>query len=444
MVALLQWPDVKLPSCLAAGFQITGEVPEASIFRPCAPKQAGKAVELQAGDELRGMAAKEFVDGLEGHVQIGPQTDTIYKITQDEVDEGLAEPLVPRHSMDERFGVGGWRPLPRHVIWQSEKWRPIDDGKKAGTNAHTKMAESVVCIPPEFLVLTTKALKECFERVAGAQPEWAAGVRFGTEDWWKGFRQIGPTAEDRGMAVIAVVNPTTRQWEYSALRGLPFGLGSAVNQFNRLPSLITAMARRLLYIMVGHYVDDNAMVELELLGTNAQEAFGQMTEELVGVMLSKAKRQWMTTMAAFLGHIHDLSRIRTDHAICYGPKPSMRANMESLIVEALQEGRLTAGTAAKMRGIGTWLDTGLAGRCCRGAMTALTARQYWEHGEGMTQNLEECLRYLLAAVRLAPDRAVWLDARRKRPVVVYTDASDEKGVAKIGGIAFRDGWTPQA
>ena len=77
-------------------------------------------------------------------------------------------------------------------------------------------------------------------------------------------------------------------------------------------------------------------------------------------------------------------------------------------------------------------------------MTALTARQYWEHDEGISQNLRECLLYLLAAVRLAPDRPIWLGTKRARPVVVYTDASDENGLAKIGGITFKEGCAPQA
>ena len=61
----------------------------------------------------------------------------------------------------------------------------------------------------------------------------------------------------------------------------------------------------------------------------------------------------------------------------------------------------------------------------------------------MTDNLHQCLTYLLAAAQCAPDRAVRLDKHSKSPVLVYTDASDEWGHAKIGGIAFTDSRRPQ-
>ena len=443
MVTLLRWPDRKLPQCLATGFGLAGEIIPADIYRPCIPKQVGAPVDLPLGTTLSGPTAASFVDELEADRRPHPQAQIIYDLTLAEVAEGLAEPPTDRAGMDKRFGFGGWRPLPRHVIWQAGKWRPIDDGKRSLTNAMTTVSESLVCIPPEFLLLVIRAFVSTSCSVAGTIPEWATGMKFATEDWWKGFRQLAPRAEDRGLAVVAFQDPVQGRWLYSALRGLPFGLGAAVNQFNRLPALATALARRVLYVMMGHYVDDNAGVELEQLGGSAQECFIRMME-ILGVRLSPSKRQEMTCMAAFLGHIHDLSRLRTDRAIAYGPKHTTRDNMEALITQAIERFRLSSGEAAKLRGIATWLDSGLAGRCCRGAMTALTARQYWEEETWLTDNLHQCLLYLLAAARCAPDRVVRLFDEQLPPVIVYTDAADEKGQAKLGGIAYRAGHKPQA
>ena len=442
MIAILKWPDAGLPSCLAEGFEIARDICTSNIFRPSSPRQVGGPTALEHGTELMGPSAVDFVDELERGTRMSPQASIVYDITMQEISEGLAEPLVTRGEMDARFGRGKWRPLPRHVIWQANKWRPIDDGKRAKTNALTTVSESVVCIPPEFLLVLSRGVEATFRQVTGQRPEWSKGIRMATEDWWKGFRQLAPTRKDRGLAVVAVQNPQTQNWEYSALRGLPFGLGSAVNQFNRLPALATAIARRVLYIMSGHYVDDNAALELEQLGYNGQEFFIRLLQDLIGIKLSDSKRQHMTTMAAFLGHIHDLTRLKTDGAVIYGPKPSMRANMEALITKALRENVMSSGAAAKVRGIGTWLDTGMAGRCCRGAMAALTARQHWEKDTRVTDNLRDCLRYLLAAVRQAPDRTVWLSAPARAPVIVYTDASDEKGEARIGGIVYKSGCKP--
>eukprot|EP00972_Heterocapsa_arctica_P044557 6576369-Heterocapsa_arctica.AAC.1 len=64
-----------------------------------------------------------------------------------------------------------------------------------------------------------------------------------------------------------------------------------------------------------------------------------------------------------------------------------------MIQETLERGALTPGEASKMRGTPQWLDTGLAGRPCRGAMSALVARQYYErhHRHALTEKLRTAL-----------------------------------------------------
>ena len=74
--------------------------------------------------------------------------------------------------MDQQCGVGRWRPLPRHLVWQLHKWRPIDDGRRARTNALTTLTEIVVCVPPEFAVITAKLLAMAFYNKHGHLPTW--------------------------------------------------------------------------------------------------------------------------------------------------------------------------------------------------------------------------------------------------------------------------------
>ena len=166
--------------------------------------------------------------------------------------------------MEERFGSGGFRPLPRHLVWQHGKWRPIDDGKRAGTNALSNVEETLVNVPSIILLLIIKMLQTLIHGVDNVIPEWA-DVSAAVEDWWKGYRQLFPSLKHMAFNVIALLDPKARQWKYAVLRGLPFGLGAAVNQFNRVPALLTAAARRLLYIMSAHYVDDNAIVDFTAL-----------------------------------------------------------------------------------------------------------------------------------------------------------------------------------
>ena len=83
-------------------------------------------------------------------------------------------------------------------------------------------------------------------------------------------------------------------------------------------------------------------------------------------------------MTDFLGHANDLCSVRADCAVTFGPKPSTRNKAVAMIEEVLWRQKLTPGTASKLRGLLQWLDSGLHGRPCRGAFTALVARQYYE------------------------------------------------------------------
>ena len=60
----------------------------------------------------------------------------------------------------------------------------------------------------------------------------------------------------------------------------------------------------------------------------------------------------------------------------------------------------------------------------------------------MTFNLEQCLLYIKAAATSAPDRSIPLRPVYRPPVIAYTDASDEGGEAKLGGIVYVPGQKP--
>ena len=81
---------------------------------------------------------------------------TVFNLTCEEVEQGLADPPRPRQHFDVIYGVGGWRPRLRHAIWQQSKWRPMHDGKRAHTNALGSLEEAIVCIPGELIILAAK------------------------------------------------------------------------------------------------------------------------------------------------------------------------------------------------------------------------------------------------------------------------------------------------
>ena len=149
-VELMQWSDKGLPQHRPEVFPPAGELQESGVLLPTLPKNPGKGVAPGDSQVLLGQSAVECVDSLEADHRPPTNAEEIWQAAQDEVQEGTAEPLRTREAMDEHFGAGKWRPLPRHVIWHSTKWRPIDEGKRSGINSMNTIEETIVCVAPGF------------------------------------------------------------------------------------------------------------------------------------------------------------------------------------------------------------------------------------------------------------------------------------------------------
>eukprot|EP00973_Karenia_brevis_P083062 11516421-Karenia_brevis.AAC.1 len=76
--------------------------------------------------------------------------------------------------------------------------------------------------------------------------------------------------------ITGFVNPNTNATQLHLLHGLPFGLASSLLQFNRVPSLTTAIARRVLGIIKGHYFDDNATLDMSCNLSHGHRTFRKL------------------------------------------------------------------------------------------------------------------------------------------------------------------------
>ena len=105
---------------------------------------------------------------------------------------------------------------------------------------------------------------------------------------------------------------------------------------------------------------------------------------------------------------------------------------------------MTPGEASKLRGLLMWLDTGLLGRPCRGALSAVIARQYGEHAPNrqITPPLAIALRYLHTATTTIPPRIVPLHTGDRDHVLLYTDAATNTPGLRIGILLVDKGRKP--
>ena len=158
VVELLKWPDKDLPRKLVYGFELSGDIAPAGIYRPIEAKTVGHPVQLQDNETLLGPAADKYVRELETNTAITAKTAIIWELTMQEVAEGLADEPQDKEYFNRKYGVGGWRPQVRHALEQRGRWRPIDDGRRSHSNAMAWVFESLVCVPGEFIVILIRAL----------------------------------------------------------------------------------------------------------------------------------------------------------------------------------------------------------------------------------------------------------------------------------------------
>ena len=84
-------------------------------------------------------------------------------------------------------------------------------------------------------------------------------MEHGTEDLEAAYRHV-PTSQPQ-FTIAAVWDDESKKVCYIEVPGHNFGLASAVINFNRFPEFAVAIARRLLWIVVEHYVDDKDVTE---------------------------------------------------------------------------------------------------------------------------------------------------------------------------------------
>ena len=412
----LRWPDRGHPKRLVSGFEIVEDVPSSGLFRP---------IEEPPPTPLDSESNEAYINALLQDLRIHPEAERIFAETVKEQQLGLASQFLSKHDLDAMFGVGQWRPIPRHIILQHGKWRPIDDAKVSLHNSGTRMFETIVNQRPDFLAVTSKYYFQVLTQFLNGKPlpPWFHLVA-GTEDLWKGYRQFFAILKHMRFSIVTFVTPQGVR-VFVIMWGLPFGLKSAVVQFNRNPQVVTAVARRVLLLMMGHYFDDSTMLALLQQAPHMKTLWIRLFN-LFQLDIGHDKRQLFRSIPKFLGLMTDLSLIPSRFQVAIFPACHSIEKAIVIIDSSLHAMCLTSGTASKLRGILTWDDSALMGKPCRGASIPLIQRQYFDVDSTIEPDsaLHMSLVFLRKVLRLLRPRIVQMDAPRP-PLIIYTDASTD-------------------
>ena len=200
-----------------------------------------------------------------------PDADDIYAITCAEIEKGQAAPLRSRESLDSEFGRGRCTFMKRFLVHQaSGKDRGIDDGRRGGQNAVTKLIETIFTTSTDWPPQGAACLVDAWREDAGLDPPvnlddgplpLDVAPVLSTDDVPDAYRECPVRPQDRAACFIAVWMAHLGGWGFTEQYGMAFGLASAVLNFNRWPTLLVAAARRLGAVICAAYFDDIAVLD---------------------------------------------------------------------------------------------------------------------------------------------------------------------------------------
>ena len=431
LTALLKWPDREQAKCYIHGFPIVGQINSSAIFRQVEPTEHHHLHDF--------LGAQAIIAVQEIESQGRPRdAEEIQKITEEEVEKGFCSPLRSKSEMDLLYGVGQWRPIPRFLVRQScGKVRGIDDARRGQHNEVTDMEETIFTISADWVPEALDTFLSQWNRVRpGSEiPEF----ELATDDLPDAYRGCPVAPDHQCVSIVAVYCTQAEAWRYTQIWGLAYGLTSAVVSFNRFPTLLVAAARRLLGILCGAYFDDIVTTD-SVLGRGSSQ--GQLTA-LMGALGSppaKGKSFPLAQNRIFLGVSISLYRFAEESIIEIQPKSATRATIQQAIGRAVED-KLTAGTAAKLRGQCSWAAQNSLGRCGRIGLHVLKLVQY-DKVPGDHQTVIDGLQLLSAIHKWLPRREIQLGCRWSRPIIIYSDASYEpehKRPCRLGWVIFIPG-----
>ena len=422
----IEWPDTSLISDFVMGFPIVGTCPPSSV--PAFKKVSNTPATDISSLDHRGHNAK-VARSILAHKDDDGQSakaSALWAATIDEKQKGQCQgPYFSSTDLDRKFdGAGSWRCMERFGVVQeksdgSAKIRGCDNAASSRHNECTHLSETITCEKADF-PLRMAAL---FADHLGTEAEWSMAL--GTDDIEAAYRRL-PCATPQ-YSVVALLDPQSGRVAYFVVPGLCFGLTASVNQFNRFPEAMTAIARRLLGLVASHYVDDYATCEPTFTRCSAQTSL-RLLHALVGIPLAPSKHVPMGSLTVFLGAVTDFTKFHTLREVTLRPKPG-RVDKICRIIEAilLPETKISSALLSSLRGKLQFIFSVAFYRIGKPALYAISRFQRsYSHPTRAPGYLRNALEFVRAVLPSIPPRTVSMlrrnEALRAPPVIIWTDA----------------------
>ena len=440
LVDAFDLPDKDIARSFWHGFQAIGEIPDSHAHRLLLPPTQLQLMEFREEQRKIMLSNEEWADEAERIVTrrntaSGQTAATrarlaaVVETTEKEMRRGLISPGLSRGQVIRKWGFGLYRPMIRSAVYQGDKYRAIDDGRRSLLNNATLLLETIVTPSYELPLHVVRAAARIAKERGLQMPEFF----YGLDDLLAAFRTL-PTSEQQ-FNLFITWNPSLQRVEYHYCYGFVFGLRSSVTQFNRFPE-ITAAAARHLGVPTAHYFDDFQIVDVASAKSSGQDvvyeihcqvgdgiAAGAARPFISAPAIELAKRKPMAAENIGLGVNVDLSVAHTAGTVTFTPTPHRIKTILDMWASAKKTNRMTTGDAATLRGKRTFLLECAQGRVGRASSLSLIQREYFDEGETkFTEALQHSYDFDATLLPNLPPRVELVVPSNTRPLLVYTDA----------------------
>ena len=446
VIDAIEWEDVMLPLRYVTGYAVVFNIPDTHVFRSN-EQPASISREKFLANNTRAVAS--ISREIERSARLGDADEQerrwqAWKRTREEIDAGLVREPMTRAQVDRKRGRGKWRCLGRSAIWQKGKYRCIDNGKRSKHNRATHMHESITCGRADFPVTVSR---EFARRKAGIQkrrlrrnnlpPRFR--MRHGCGDLFAAYRR-SPTSQPE-YTIVAVycyeVEPPAVR--YCEVPGHNFGLCSAVNNFNGYPELATAVARRVLWIVTEHYVDDSNVTEPDFCrGTGLLYLMELSGDTFFGFRYDDEQTKGEADANEYLGVWSDLDGFN-DGVMSMDVTAKRRGKLGALLGEVRRARTLRSGLASSIFGKARFMLSPVYGCIGKACLQPIKARERQPLASALDADLSDSVEFLEYACEHLPPMHIPVLPPDEGKVVVFVDAEGKKrkgSRAPTGHIGF--------
>ena len=446
----LGWKDETIHSEIRKGFKLTGNPLPSGIFeldfKPALMEEQeliGKMKYMKPAlwSKIASLDEQEFSQAL-------------WDLTMDECEKkNWLQGPFSWQELEQRH-EGQWMPCRRFAVWQSHKWRPIDDLSENGVNSAFSVCERIDLKALDETIWVAMTLMRYIRdkghfnfplsdgrifsgKVHGS---WMMDLEDGkpfakTMDLKSAYKQWALAPSDIPKAIITLKQPGTGSVVGFECLTLPFGAVSSVLAFNR----IARSYQRILHevnVVAANYFDDYPIIEMGALTANTERTL-RAVSKLLGFEVAFDKDEPFSRRTDMLGVTLDLQDDELQNVLIAN-KASRIADMRSALEKILQDGFVHPASLPSLFGRLQFCEAQLLGRQGRLAMADIRSL---ERAKGHTVKLDDDQRdaflSLLDRLKESVPRTI-SSSKPTQPVLVFTDGAcepkDGDFIGSVGGV----------